>query len=191
VSDAELVARARRGSSAAFGELVDRNGTAVYRATRAVLWSHNEAEDAAQDAFVVAYERLASFRGDASFKTWLLTIAWRQAINRRRSLMRSWRRIAGPQQDALDERLAEADVASHAASPEAAAAADELRHAIVAEIRALSPKLRNTLLLAQAGELSYEEIAAMTNVPVGTIKWRVPNRPRPALTARGGVSRFA
>jgi len=138
-----------------------------------VLGSPDEAEDAAQDAFVVAYERLASFRGDASFKTWLLTIAWRQATNRRRSLMRWWRRIAGPQQGALDERPAEADVASRAASPEAAAAADELRHAIIAEIRALSPKLRDTLLLAQAGELSYEEIAAMTNVPVGTIKWRV------------------
>jgi hypothetical protein len=69
VSDADLVARARRGDSAAFGELVDRHRTAVYRATRAVLGSHDEAEDAAQDAFVVAYERLASFRGDASFKT--------------------------------------------------------------------------------------------------------------------------
>jgi RNA polymerase sigma-70 factor (ECF subfamily) len=166
VSDADLIARARRGDSAAFGELVDRHCTAVYRATLAVLGSHEEAEDAAQDAFVVAFERLASFRGDASFKTWLLTIAWRQDINRRRSLTRWWRRTR-------DEQAAAEDVASRAPSPEDAAATDELRGAIVAEIRGLSQKLRDTLLLAQAGELSYEDIAAMTNVPVGTVKWRV------------------
>src|SRR5689334_17512298 len=55
VSDADLVARARLGDSAAFGELVDRHRTAVYRATRAALTSHADAEDAAQEAFLVAY----------------------------------------------------------------------------------------------------------------------------------------
>ena len=54
--------------------------------------SHAEAEDAAQDAFVLAWQRIASFRGDASFRTWLLTIAWHQAINRRRTLVRWWKR---------------------------------------------------------------------------------------------------
>ena len=58
----------------------------------AALGSHAEAEDAAQDAFVLAWRRLDSFRGDASFRTWLLTIAWHQAINRRRTLVRWWKR---------------------------------------------------------------------------------------------------
>jgi RNA polymerase sigma factor (sigma-70 family) len=95
VSDADLVARARRGDAAAFGELVDRHKTAVYRAALAALGSPADAEDAAQDAFISAYQRLASFRGDASFKTWLLSIAWNQALNRRRSRTRWWRRQAG------------------------------------------------------------------------------------------------
>ena len=173
MTDADLVARARQGDSAAFGELVDRHRTAVYRATRAVLGSHAEAEDAAQDAFVVAYQRLASFRGDASFKTWMLTIAWHQAINRRRSLVRWWRRLAAPVRREESEESAHDEIRSTAPSPEQAAAGDELRRAIVGEIRRLSSTLRDTLLLAQSGELTYEEIAAMTRVPVGTVKWRV------------------
>ena len=94
MSDVDLVARARAGDQAAFGELVDRHRTAVYRAALAALGSHGDAEDAAQDAFLLAYRRLGSFRGDASFKTWLLTITWHQAINRRRSLTDRQRRDA-------------------------------------------------------------------------------------------------
>ena len=164
VTDADLVARARQGDSAAFGELVDRHRTAVYRATLAALGLHHDAEDATQDAFVAAYQRLGQFRGDASFKTWMLTIAWHEAINRRRQRGRWWRRMVDP---------GERDVASRAPSPEQAAAGDQLRCAIVGEIRALSPRLRDALILAQARDLSYDEIAAVLGIPIGTVKWRV------------------
>ena len=109
VSDDDLVARARQGDPAAFGELVDRHRSAVYRAALAALGSHAEAEDAAQEAFLLAYRRLTGFRGDASFKTWLLTIAWHQAINRRRSMTRLLRQIVQPARDqgsGIDARTA-------------------------------------------------------------------------------------
>jgi RNA polymerase sigma-70 factor (ECF subfamily) len=189
VTDAELVARARTGDHAAFGDLVDRHRTAVYRAALTALRSHDEAEDAAQDAFVLAWRRLDSFRGDASFKTWLLTIAWHQAINRRRGLMGRWRRMIAFEDVTVrvnpETRYAEAvgavggsDDASGfrgmvGATPEQLVADQELRRAIQQGIRALSPKLRDTLLLAQSGEYSYEEIATMLKAPLGTIKWRV------------------
>ena len=96
VTDADLVNRARQGDPAAFGELVDRHRTAVYRAAMAALGSHADADDVAQETFVAAYRRLKGFRGDASFKTWLLTIAWNQSINRRRSVVRIVRRIVEP-----------------------------------------------------------------------------------------------
>jgi RNA polymerase sigma-70 factor (ECF subfamily) len=174
VSDADLVTRARQGDPAAFGELVDRHRTAVYRAALAAVGSHADAEDVAQDAFLLAYRRLDSFRGDASFKTWLLTITWHQAINRRRRLTSVWRRMARPK--TTEEGEAQSAVANLAAvgpTPEEAAAQDQLRRGIRQAIRALSPKLRDALLLAQAGEYSYEEIGAMLNAPLGTIKWRV------------------
>jgi RNA polymerase sigma-70 factor (ECF subfamily) len=183
VSDADLVARARQGDAAAFGALVDRHRTAVYRAARAALHSHEEAEDAAQDTFVMAYQRLRSFRGESSFKTWLLTIAWNQALSRRRGLARWWKRTATPPRRDADGRATGADAPHPDPSPEQAVAGNELRRAIVEEIRALPPRLRDALLLAQAGEMTYDEIAAMTGVPVGTIKWRV-SEARKALRAR-------
>jgi RNA polymerase sigma-70 factor, ECF subfamily len=169
VSDADLVALARRGDPAAFGELVDRHRMAVYRAALAALGSHADAEDAAQEAFLSAYQRLSGFRGDASFKTWLLTITWHHAINRRRSMTRWWRRVVAPPADGGPEW----EPASPDASPEQAIVGNELRRRIEREIRALAPPLRDALLLAQSGEHSYQEIGAMLNAPVGTIKWRV------------------
>ena len=177
VTDADLIARARQGDPAAFGELIDRHRSSVYRAALAALGSHADAEDAAQDAFLAAYRRLDSFRGESSFKTWLLTITWHQAINRRRSLTRVWRRMvepafAGGMESA--ERVSPLDqLAAIGPTPEQAAAGDQLRRDIQQCIRALSPKLRDALLLAQSDTYTYEEIGAMLKVPTGTIKWRV------------------
>lgn len=172
MTDGELVAQARQGNPAAFGELVDRHRSAVYRAARAALGSHADAEDAAQDAFLAAFRRLDSFRGEASFKTWLLTIAWHQAINRRRSVVRLLRRVVEPAANA-DGGPADMEFAAAGPSPEQSAAERQSRRAIRGAIAALSPKLRDALLLAQSGEHTYDEIGAMLGAPVGTIKWRV------------------
>ena len=186
VDDADLVTRARQGDPAAFGELVDRHRSAVYRAALAALGSHADAEDAAQDTFLLAFRRLASFRGDASFKTWLLTIAWHQAINRRRSLTRIWRRMVEPTEG--EEAEAFVSIGASGPTPEQAAAGAQMRRAIEAAIRRLPPALRDTLLLAQSGDHTYEEIGAMLRAPVGTIKWRVSEarrQVRQALQERG------
>lgn len=181
MTDDDLVERARQGDPAAFGELVDRHRRAVYRAALAVLASHADAEDAAQDAFVAAYRRLDTFRGGSSFKTWLLTIAWNEAINRRRSLKAMWKRIV-TSIDRRDDSLSPSYVASafngtsaesNAQTPEQQLAGGELRRHVRAAIHALPPKLRDVLLLAQSGDYTYEEIAAIVKAPVGTIKWRV------------------
>jgi RNA polymerase sigma-70 factor (ECF subfamily) len=182
VTDAELVARARQGDPAAFGELVDRHRSAVYRAALAALGSPAEAEDAAQDAFFTAYRRLSSFRGDASFKTWLLTIAWHQAINRRRRLSRWWRLVARPHAND-DGPHDDIEVPSGERSPEETLGDARLHDEITQAIAALPPKLRDCLLLAASGDYKYEEIAAMLRAPVGTIKWRV-SEARRAVKAR-------
>ncbi len=93
VSDAELVERARGGDRDAFGELVERHQQAVFRTALAALRSREEAEEVAQDTFVTAMQKLDDFRGDASFKTWLLTIAWHKAIDRRRGAAEWFRRF--------------------------------------------------------------------------------------------------
>jgi len=176
VTDAELVERARQGDGVAFGELVDRHRSAVYRAALAALRSPADAEDAAQDAFLTAYRRLSSFRGESSFKTWLLTIAWHQAINQRRGLKRWWRLIADSGSGEGDpgiEEVRSAELQLRDRSPEQLLADDRLRGDLERAIRDLPPRLRDPLLLAQSGDYKYDEIGAMLAKPVGTIKWRI------------------
>ena len=187
VDDAELVARARTGDSDAFGTLVDRHRAAAYRAALAILRSHADAEDAAQDAFVSAFRHLHRFRGDSAFRTWLLTIAWREAINRRRSLGRILRRLVD-RRDADEAEELILSMPSTERTPEQLAADRQLRHSIRRAIETLTPTLRDTLLLARSGDFTYDEIGAIVGTPAGTIKWRVSEarrRVRQQLQAQG------
>lgn len=172
-AELELVRRAQAGDDEAFGELVDLNRRAVYRAAYAALGSAADADDVAQETFVTVYRKLGGFRGDASFRTWLLSIAWRKALDRRRSVTR-WLRMtvtpSGPQEEAGDgiERLP-----SGARSQEEDVAADELQRRIRQLIATLPRKHRDALLLASSGDHTYEQIAHMLGIPLGTVKWRV------------------
>lgn len=161
--------RARSGDQAAFGHLIRAYERAVFRTTLAALGRREDAEDAAQDAFLQAWRHLPSFRGDASFRTWLLTIAWRKALDRRRSRLTWWKR-AGDAATVIDPFD---DIAGVIPSPERATIArdrcDRVRHAIAH----LSATLRDTLLLAASGEHTYDEIGTILGIPVGTVKWRV------------------
>jgi RNA polymerase sigma-70 factor (ECF subfamily) len=165
VTDEELVLLARQGDPDAFDQLVVRHQSAVYRAALAALRVPQEAEDAAQEAFVRAWSNLGRFRGASSFKTWLLTITWNQAMSRRRRVSGWFRRAVS-----LD---AVAETADRGRSQPSAMHDAELQHRAEQAIQALSPVLRDALLLAQGGEYSYGEIGAMLKVPVGTVKWRV------------------
>lgn len=164
-----LVAAAREGDREAFGALVSIHERVVVRTALAALGSREDAEDAAQDAFVTAWRKLEGFRGDSSFKTWLLTITWRKALDRRRTRRLWWSR----QGASWDEPAPLEDFAGSAPSPEHLAVARDLADRARAEISQLSPKLRDALLLAVTGEHRYEEIAALLSIPTGTVKWRV------------------
>ena len=171
--DLNLVRRAQAGDTDAFGELVERNRKAVFRAAVAALGSTTDADDVAQEAFVMAYRKLASFRGDAAFRTWLLAITWRKALDRRKSVGR-WLRLtvtpAEPDTDAIswiehmpsDRRTQEEDLAGA-----------QLQRIIRRLIRTLPRKLRDALLLAGSGDYNYSQISFILGVPVGTVKWRV------------------
>ena len=164
-----LIDAARTGDREAFGELVSINQRVVFRTALAALGAREDAEDAAQEAFIVAWQKLPAFRGDSTFRTWLLTIVWRKALDRRRVRRLWWQRTERPRLE--DDAMS--DVAAAAPSPEARAVSRDLAVRIREVILTLSPKLRDTFLLASSGEHSYEEIGAMLRVPVGTVKWRV------------------
>lgn len=174
-SDLDLVRLAQAGDVEAFGELVERNRGAVFRAALAAVRSPAEADDVAQEAFVTAFRKLRSFRGDSQFRTWLLSITWRKAIDRRKSVMR-WLRVtptsSGPDGDQAFDGLLDR-VPSGGRSQEDDLVDEELQRNVTRMIGTLPKKLRDALLLAGSGEYTYEQISAMLGVPLGTVKWRV------------------
>jgi RNA polymerase sigma-70 factor, ECF subfamily len=175
VTDLDLVRLAQAGDIEAFGELVERNRRAVFRAALAAVGSPAEADDVAQEAFVTAYRKLGSFRGDSQFRTWLLSITWRKAIDRRKSITR-WLRmtVSPPRDDDGDDAFDQMErVASNERSQEDAVTDDELQRNVTRLIGTLPRKLRDALLLAGTGEHTYAQIGQMLNAPVGTVKWRV------------------
>ena len=182
MTDDELVRLAKAGDTGAFDQLVVRHQAAVFRAALAALRVREEAEEAAQDALVRAWQNLGAFRGDATFRTWLLSIAWNRALSRRRSV------------GAWFARRAPIEAAGHVrgdgAGPHEVLREQDLTRHVAAAIERLSPKLRDALLLAQSGDYGYDEVAAMLKVPVGTVKWRVSDarrRVRQQLAALGYV----
>jgi RNA polymerase sigma-70 factor (ECF subfamily) len=164
--DAELVARACAGQTAAFGELVERHRGAIYRAALAALRNPADAEDVAQEALVLAYRKIGQFRGDASVRTWMVTIAWRLALSRRRSPRHRLRQLMSVE-DAAHE------TASDQPSAETCVLDLERLTAVRGHIRKLPPKLRDALLLTAAGDLTQDEIAATLKIPAATFRWRV------------------
>jgi RNA polymerase sigma-70 factor (ECF subfamily) len=165
-----LVDAARTGDREAFGDLVAMYERVVLRTSLAALGHTEDAEDAAQEAFVMAWQKLPGFRGDSTFRTWLLTIVWRKALDRRR-VRTLWLTRTKSRTD--DETDPLDGIAASLATPEQHAVSRDLARRIRAEIRRLSPKIKDAFLLATSGEHTYEEIGAMLRVPVGTVKWRV------------------
>ena len=192
VTDLELVRLAQAGDAVAFGELVERNRRAVFRAALAAVGSAAEADDVAQEAFVTAWRKLGGFRGEAQFRTWLLSITWRKAIDRRKAVSR-WLKLAATasRDEAGDDMFDVVDrIPGPDPTPEAALESQQLQRDVRKLVKSLPRKLRDALLLAGSGEHTYEEIGAILGAPVGTVKWRVAEARRVLkrkLTAMGYV----
>jgi RNA polymerase sigma-70 factor, ECF subfamily len=174
-TDLDLVRLAQAGDLDAFGELVERNRRAVFRAALACVGSPAEADDVTQEAFVTAFRKLDTFRGDSQFRTWLLSIAWRKAIDRRASVMR-WVRltVTPPRDESGEDAFDYMDrVPAAGRSQEETVVDEELQRNVTRLIGTLPKKLRDALLLAGTGEHTYEQISEMLGAPLGTVKWRV------------------
>jgi RNA polymerase sigma-70 factor (ECF subfamily) len=173
--DLVLVRRAQAGDADAFGELVERNRRAVFRAALAAVGSAAEADDVAQEAFVTAFQKLNGFRAESSFKTWLLTITWRKAIDRRKSVTKWMQRLVAPAQSSeTGEEWDPMDrLAAHGQSQEDELMTSDLQRRLRPLIASLPKKLRDALLLAGSGDHSYDEIGQILKIPTGTVKWRV------------------
>lgn len=178
--DAELrlIERCREGDTAAFDEIVRQQQQRIYNLCHWMLHDPEEAADAAQDTFVRAYRSLDHFRGDAAFSTWLHRIAVNVCLDAARRRKRT--AVPFSTLDSEEESTREQEPTDSSHSPAEMADRQERRHAINAALTILSENHRTVLVLLDIQGHSYEEVAAILNLPLGTVKSRL-NRARLAL----------
>ena len=157
---------AKGGDQAAFSHLVEAYQKRVYALTVRMCPMPELAEEAAQEAFLSAWQGLPFFRGDSAFSTWLYRLASNACVD----LLRKEGRHQGP---SLDDETVFADMADPAPTPERAAEHKELRAQIEAGLRALIPEHREVLILRELQQLSYDEIADALSLDLGTVKSRI------------------
>ncbi len=192
-SDMSLVQRVQRGERNAYNLLVLKYQHKVVKLVMRYLRDPAEAEDVAQEAFIKAYRALPQFRGDSAFYTWLYRIAINTAKNalaaRDRSPVRYELDLQGSEEspDPVG-RLRDPE------TPEGLALTEEIRTTVNSAIEALPEDLRTAIVLRELEGLSYEEIAAAMDCPVGTVRSRI-FRAREAIDRRlrvvfdGGLGR--
>jgi len=166
VEEAEwkLVQRAQAGEAEAFAALVAKHQLFVYNLALRTLSDEREAEDAAQEACVRAWLALPNFRGKAQFRTWLYRIVTNLCCNR---LPRLRRELLALNET---EAVSMPDDAPSSANPAAELEAEERRAFLHRQIDALPRSYRLLITLRYQQELSYEEIAAVVSLPLGTVK---------------------
>ena len=170
-ADAALLAAVAEGSQQAFNKFVDRHQQAV-RAFLRGLVSIADADDIAQEAFLVAWSRADTYRGSASVRSWLFAIAWRKAKDNHRRVFRRRQREASYHQAELAN--ASVDVSM------------EERLALRQALMSLSMEQRGAILLCLAGGLSHAEAAEALGLPLGTVKSYVSRGRERLREALGG-----
>lgn len=167
-----LLESLRSGTEAAYEALLERFQTPVYHLVQRLIDDPNEAGDVVQDVFVKVFRNVGSFRGQSSLKTWIYRIAVNEAHNRRRWFGRHKRgevclEAEGEGRGYLD------CVSDSKRSPYDLALNEEWRSAIEKALDDLNPVFRAAVVLRDLEELSYEEIADVLDVSLGTVKSRI------------------
>lgn len=167
--DGAIIQRCQRRDAEAFGLLVDRYQARIFGYVRRMVEKAEDAEDIAQEVFVRAFQNIDRFDGRASLATWLFKIANNLCIDKRR------RKTRRPQETLLGSGEGEEvyELADSRWDPESHAFAGDMVRVVEKAIRQMSEKLRVVILLHDKDELSYEQIAEIVGVPVGTVKSRL------------------
>lgn len=177
--DEALVESARRGDRAAYDALVRRHLDRVWHVVRRIVRDDEDAEDVTQEVFLTAWQGLARFRGEARFTTWLHSIAVTRALNHLDRAAEKLRRQSGPLEDPEDEegrrdpRPAVEAASARPASPLEELEAAELRRRLAWCLERLPAPWRAVLALRDAEERSYEEIAGVLGLALGTVRSRL------------------
>ena len=159
-----LIQRAQKGDPDAFATLVDEHQRYVYNLALRVVRDENEALDLTQETFVRAWTALPNFRGQSQFRTWLYRITTNLCYNRLPLLRRSLNDLGD---DVLPDVPESGDSGSN---PMRAIESNEIRSQLHQAIDDLDANYKILIVLRYHDELSYEDIASLLNLPLGTVK---------------------
>ena len=186
--EAAIVTELKAGSEEAYAWLVGEFQQPVYGLVYRIVNDPADAADTTQEVFLKVFRGMKHFHGESSLKTWIYRIALHEAANRRRWWFRHKARetsIEPVECDglAMGECGLQAALVDHSESPFDSAAHDELRQRVDTELRKVPEPYRTALILRDLEDMSYEEIAEVLQISLGTVKSRL-TRGRAALRKR-------
>jgi RNA polymerase sigma-70 factor, ECF subfamily len=170
--EAELVTELQAGSETAFDWLVTHYHGPVYNLILGMLGDTADAADASQEVFLKAFKGIRHFRQGSSLKTWLYRIAIREALNYRRWFKRHLQKNVSIDAEP-EEGFAQIDVEDLSATPFDQLAAREIQVAVQTALQQVPEVFRGAVILRDLEGLSYEEVAEVLEVSVGTVKSRI------------------
>lgn len=173
VEDLRLVQSLREGSEWAYEELLTRFQQPVYALALRLLSDPSEAADVVQEVFLKVFRNVGSFRGNSSLKTWVYRITVNEAHNARRWFFRHRRREADLDLGAEETRDWKETIPDGSRSPFDVAFDREQHVMIEAALDRINPIFREAVVLRDIADMSYEEIAEVLGVTLGTVKSRI------------------
>ena len=170
--DQVLVERAQAGDKKAFGLLVEKYHRKLGRLLSRMIRDQTEVEDVVQESFIKAYRALHNFRGDSAFYTWLYRIGINTAKNYLVSLGRKPQVLNDVEIEDAENFEGGTDMRSME-TPETAMATKQIAQTVNDTVASLPEDLRTAITLRELEGLSYEEIAAIMQCPIGTVRSRI------------------
>ena len=171
--DQRLIEALRSGSERAYEELLARFQQPVYTLAARLLSSPSEAADVVQEVFLKVFRNIDHFRGQSTLKTWIYRITVNEAHNARRWFFRHRRREVELDTDPQDARSWRETIRDAGRSPFDLAFESERAGMIEAALERINPTFRDAVVLRDIADLSYEEIADVLAVSLGTVKSRI------------------
>lgn len=171
--DLELLEGLKAGTEAAYEALLDRFQQPVYSLVQRLIDDPSEASDVTQDVFLKVFRNVGAFRGQSSLKTWIYRIAVNEGHNRRRWFGRHRRPEVGLESDDNNGHGWLEHLNDPSRSPYEMVLNAERRAAIEQALAEMNPVFRSAVVLRDLEDLSYEEIADILDVSIGTVKSRI------------------
>lgn len=171
--DLRLAEALREGAECAYEELLTRFQQPVYNLAIRLLGDATEASDVVQEVFLKVFRNIGSFRGHSTLKTWIYRITVNEAHNARRWFFRHRRREVELDSNPEDTRHWKEAIPDRRRSPYEVAVEREQHVMIEAALGRMNPIFREAVVLRDITGLSYEEIAEVLNVSLGTVKSRI------------------